>query len=74
MKMSVSWHKECLENATRTNDKVYDQIVELTRKHNEEARRLRFYYQQINRAEIEGRVFFDAERYGVKRNKKEIDA
>lgn len=67
--MPIEWHEECLRSSTRMEER-YKDSAELARCTYERCRENnRVLAQQIARAKREGRKEFDAEKYGVAKNK-----
>ena len=69
-KMSIEWHKQCLENMSRSLEGDRKQLDRDIKRYERGLGMLEFCRMQIDSAVAEGKDSFDAERYKVKKEKK----
>lgn len=63
MKMDLSWHKECLNNAKNSLLRAEQSISEALERLAEDRSRIKFHEQQILSAEAKGMTGFDSTRF-----------
>lgn len=66
---TIEWHKKCLSNSHQFFEKERKRIYAELENHNKNMERIKFYYQQIQEAEKQGKTKFDDERFLIKKTK-----
>jgi len=70
MKMTLDWHIKCLENQERTLSQLRDRADRAQKEFFEMSARYSDYRRQIERAQLEGRDGFDADRFNIQNRSK----
>ena len=67
---TIEWHKECFKNQTDSLKNQKKLIENMMKQHMKSCDEAKVYGEQIIKAEHEGKVTFDNEKYNIKRGKK----